>query len=262
MQTQLKSGLELCDWFSLQFDESTDVSDTAQLAIMVRMVFSDFSVKEELLKVLPIKRQTKGENIYNTFKTYAMEITLPLHKLSAIATDVVPGMLGSVNGFIALCKKDESFPDLLPFGHVMNVVKKIINSIRAAPLQHRLFKALLGEFEGKHSDLILYTEVRWLSKGKVLARFLSLIEEIKDFLKSKNADFNELSDPCWLLDLGFLTDVTDKAYSLNLELWGKEKRGSNDRLCKINQSKTSLVDVTYEDEVSRTLPKYEENGRG
>lgn len=55
MQTQLTDDLEICDWFSLQFDESTDISDTAQLAIMVRMVFSDFTVKEELLKVLPMK---------------------------------------------------------------------------------------------------------------------------------------------------------------------------------------------------------------
>jgi hypothetical protein len=99
-----------------------------------------------------------------------MEISLPLHKLSVIATDGAPGMLGSINGFIALCKKDESFPvvisyhciihqevlcvNILPFGHVMNVVKKIINSIRAAPLQHRLFKVLLEEFEVKHSDFI------------------------------------------------------------------------------------------------------------
>jgi hypothetical protein len=65
--------------------------------------------------------------------------------------------------------------------------------------------------------------VRWLSKVKVLARFLSLIEEIKDFLKSKNADFNELSDSCWLLDFAFLADVTDKANSLNLGLQGKYK---------------------------------------
>jgi hypothetical protein len=57
MQTQLESDLELCDWFSLQFDESTNISDAAQLLIMARMVFSDFTVKEEPLKVLPMKRQ-------------------------------------------------------------------------------------------------------------------------------------------------------------------------------------------------------------
>lgn len=55
IQTQLKSDMEICDWFSLQFDESTDISDTAQLAVMIRMVFSNFTVKESLLKILPMK---------------------------------------------------------------------------------------------------------------------------------------------------------------------------------------------------------------
>ncbi|KAG8233889.1 hypothetical protein J437_LFUL005216 [Ladona fulva] len=61
MQTLLKSDLEICDYFSLQFDESTDVTDTAQLAVMVRMVFSNFTVKEDLLKLLPMKARTTGD---------------------------------------------------------------------------------------------------------------------------------------------------------------------------------------------------------
>jgi hypothetical protein len=120
MQTQTKSDLELCEWFSLQFDESADISETAQLATMVRMIFSDFTVKEELLKVLSMKRQTKGEDIYNTFKTYAMEISSRLHKVSAIATDGAPGMLGSINGFIELCKKDGSFLDFISYRSIIH----------------------------------------------------------------------------------------------------------------------------------------------
>lgn len=110
--------------------------------------------------------------------------------------------MGSANGFIALCKKNESFPNFmsyhciihqealcfkdLSFQHVMNVVIKIINFIQSKPLQHRLFKALLEDVDDKQSVLILHTEVQWLNKGKVLACFLSLIEEIKEFLKSTN----------------------------------------------------------------------------
>ncbi|XP_075768584.1 general transcription factor II-I repeat domain-containing protein 2A-like [Pelodiscus sinensis] len=239
MQTQLKDDLEICDWFSLQFDVSTDISDTAQLAVMVRMVFSDFTIKEELLKVLPMKGRTKGEDIYNLFKSYATSISMPLHKLSAITTDGAPAMMGCTNGFIALCKKDESFPKcmsyhciihqealrvkVLSFQHVMNVVIKIINSIQVKPLQHRLFKALLEDIDDKQSDLILHAEVRWLSKGKVLARFLSLVEEIKEFLKSTNQNFEQLEDSSWLMDLAFLADITDKLNILNLELQGKDK---------------------------------------
>jgi hypothetical protein len=36
---------------------------------------------------------------------------------------------------------------------------------------------------------------------------------------------------------------------------------SNDGLCKIIKSKHSVVDVTYQDEVLRSLPKREENDR-
>jgi hypothetical protein len=63
MLTQLKSDWEMCDRFSLQFDESTGVGVASQLAFTVRMVFSDFTVKEELLEVLPMKRRTKGEDV-------------------------------------------------------------------------------------------------------------------------------------------------------------------------------------------------------
>lgn len=63
MKTQLKTDLEICDWFSLQFEESIDILDTTQLAVMVRLVFSNFTVKEDLLQILPTKGQTKGEDI-------------------------------------------------------------------------------------------------------------------------------------------------------------------------------------------------------
>lgn len=158
IQTLLNADLEICDWFSLQFDESTDISDTAQLAVMVRMVFDNFTAKEDLLQILPMKGQTRGKDIYHAFRTYAESINMPLHKLSAITTDGATAMVGKNIGLIALSKKDKSFPNfmsyhciihqealcckILPFKHVMKIVTKIINSIRAAPLQHRLFKAL------------------------------------------------------------------------------------------------------------------------
>ena len=52
---QLNKDIDECVFFSLQFDETTDVMDTSQLCIFIRMVFKDLSTKEELLKVLPLK---------------------------------------------------------------------------------------------------------------------------------------------------------------------------------------------------------------
>jgi hypothetical protein len=52
-------------------------------------VFSNFVVKEELLKVLHMRKWIKGEDICNTFRTCKMEIRMPLHRLSVITTDGV-----------------------------------------------------------------------------------------------------------------------------------------------------------------------------
>ena len=38
-----------CECFSLQLDESTDVSNTAKVCIFICMVFSDITAKEKLL---------------------------------------------------------------------------------------------------------------------------------------------------------------------------------------------------------------------
>jgi hypothetical protein len=45
----------------------------------------------------------------NTIKSYAMENSIPLNRLSVITTDGMPTMTGSASVFIAHCKKDEYF---------------------------------------------------------------------------------------------------------------------------------------------------------
>ena len=105
----------------------------------------------------------------------------------------------------------------------MKIVTKIVNSTRAALLQHRLFKALLEDTEGEEHYLILLTEVSWLSKGKVLTRFVRLIEEKKTFINDEKEKYDELASTCRLIYLGFITDIMEKLNSLNLELQGKDK---------------------------------------
>ena len=98
----------------------------------------------------------------------------------------------------------------------MKIVTKIANFIRASHLQHRLFKALLEDSE-KH-DLILHNVVRWLSKRKTLSRFDDLIEEIKNYLNSKNQFFVELMVSFWLVNLGFITYFMKNINHFILEL--------------------------------------------
>lgn len=53
---------------------------------------------------------------------------------------------------------------------VLNYVIKIINHIKAHALNSRLFKQLCEEMDAEHKYLFIHTEVRWLFKGRSLAR--------------------------------------------------------------------------------------------
>jgi len=67
---------------------------------------------------------------------------------------------------------------------IMDIAMKIFCSIRARSLQRRLFRTHLEEAETEHTDLLLHTDVRWLSRGRFLERFRELLPEIKSFSRS------------------------------------------------------------------------------
>ena len=118
-------------------------------------------------------------------------------------------MTGRHSGFIALCKADPNFATFLNdhciihqqaicseakgFDHVMTPVVKIINSIRAKAKQHRSFKLFLEECSAENGDLLFHTKIRWLSRGKILQRFLPLLSESKAFMESREEDTTLLS---------------------------------------------------------------------
>jgi hypothetical protein len=84
-----------------------------------------------------------------------------------------------------------------------------------------LFKHLLDKID--YGDLILRTEVCWLSRGKILFRFQELLPVIMEFLQDRGDLPPQVKDSQWLLDLAFLTDLTTKLNDLNNELQGENK---------------------------------------
>jgi hypothetical protein len=53
----------------------------------------------------------------------------------------------------------------------MDVVIKTVNIIRSRGLFHRQFKEYLKEIDSYYGDVIYFSNVRWLSRGKCLERF-------------------------------------------------------------------------------------------
>ncbi|KAK2841713.1 hypothetical protein Q5P01_011913 [Channa striata] len=154
-------------------------------------------------------------------------------------------MIGRHGGFIAHCKGDTEFPKFLHyhciihqqslcakvigFDHVMTPIVKIINGIRPKAKQHRTFKVLLEEMSADYGDLVLHTEIRWLSRGRILLQFM----------QSRGEDTSLLEDTDWILDLAFLTDITEKLNSLNCELQGKRKMVA-DMISALNAFKAKM----------------------
>jgi len=105
----------------------------------------------------------------------------------------------------------------------MSVVTSTVNLIRSRALNHRKFQEYLKEIDAEYGDVIYHTEVRWLSRGNVLQRFVALKTEIQDFLRKEGKIISEFDNEDWLCDLAFLTDVTFHLNILNKNLQGKDQ---------------------------------------
>lgn len=169
-----------CKFFSLAIDESTDICDSAQLSVFIRAVSNSFDVIEELLNFETIKGTTRGQDLFQTLKACVEKHNLDWTKLDSICTDGAPALTGKHIGCLSLLTKFLDRPLLsyhciihqealcgktLNMKHVMDVVLKCVNKIRARALNRRVFRQILAELDEEYGELLLHCEVRWLSKG-------------------------------------------------------------------------------------------------
>ncbi|GFX93524.1 general transcription factor II-I repeat domain-containing protein 2 [Trichonephila clavipes] len=204
--TQHIEDLKLVSALSIAFEESCDINETAQASLFARFM-SNPSPKEEFLGLLPLKGQTRGEDIANAVIECMDKHHIPLDKILSISTDGAKSMTGK--RFVRKTFQDE-------ICKVMEFVIDIINSILSKALSHRQFKEFLFEMESEYADVLLHNKVRWLSIGNVLKHFASLFSEIKAFLLEKGVHYPELTDDQWIQDFYFMVDVTSRLHQLNL----------------------------------------------
>ena len=99
---------------------------------------------------------------------------------------------------------------------------KIINHIKLHALNSRLFAQLCEEMDAEHTHLLLYTGVRWFSKGRSLARAFELQESLQRFLFEKQSPLAaHFSDTEGVAKLAYLCDIFNLLNELNLSLQGR-----------------------------------------
>ncbi len=117
----------------------------------------------------------------------------------------------------------------------LNLVIETVNKIKRHGLQTRLFKELCNVNEEEYDNWILHSEVRRLSKGNCLERFLAVFDTAIDLFSTKNSELaNKLQER--KNDIAYLSDLYGKFLVLNKLLQGKKLN-----LVKVKASLTSLT---------------------
>ncbi|GFW14193.1 general transcription factor II-I repeat domain-containing protein 2A [Trichonephila clavipes] len=236
---QQKNDINSAPFISLCLDESIDITKSARLAVFARYCVGNI-IKEELIAITSLLTSTKSTDICTAVRNSLAEKEIDLKQFVSGTTDGAPNMVGKKkkkNGFISLFKTDVGHSILechciihqqalcaksgLTFlDNVITLVTKIANLISSQALNKRKFDALLAEVNSVYNGLIMYNNVRRLSRGNVLQRFVDCLEEIRLFLQneSKIEQYPQLMDIMWLLKFMFFTDICQHFNELNIKL--------------------------------------------
>ncbi|XP_039670584.1 zinc finger BED domain-containing protein 5-like [Perca fluviatilis] len=238
IREQLIEFIKKSPYYALQLDESTDIAGQAQLLTYVRYL-RDKAIAEDVLFCRPLQSHTTGEAIFNVLDIFIRENGLTWDRCVSLCTDGARAMTGRERGLAArvqqvaplvkwthcMVHREALAAKKMPvlFDSVLNQSVKMLNLIKSRPLNSRLFGVLCPEMGSGHEQLLLHTEVRWLSRGRVLQRLYDLREEVKCFLTEIKSDLaKHLDDTMWLASLSYLVDIFDRLNGLNLSLQGRE----------------------------------------
>lgn len=221
--------------FSIQLDETTTVAEEAILVVYAQYI-EVTEVKQDILMSVNLTSTTRGEDIFSAVDAYLTSHNISYKNIVACCTDGAASMMGKNKGFNSRLK--EKAPHCLVFhcmvhrhalagkhlckdlNETLKTVVKIVNFIKARPLNRRIF-AQLCEDE-THQTLLLHTEVRWLSRGKVLTRFMELKDQIQEFLADHNQTLaDEMTDE-FLVKAAYLADIFSLYNETNKRMQGAE----------------------------------------
>uniref|UniRef100_A0AAY5KZP9 HAT C-terminal dimerisation domain-containing protein n=1 Tax=Esox lucius TaxID=8010 RepID=A0AAY5KZP9_ESOLU len=235
IREQLIESIKKSSYYVLQLDESTDIAGQAQL--LTHVICGTRRLRRMSCFAGLFSRTLQEKPSSMSF--FLSDNGLTWDRCVGLCTDCARAMTGHERGLAArvqqvaplvkwthcIVHREALAAKKMPvlFDFVLNQSVKMINLIKSRPLNSRLFGVLCQEMGSGHQQLLLHTEVCWLSRGRVLQRLYELREKVKCFLTEIKSDLaKHLDDTMWLASLSYLVDIFDRLNGLNLSLQGRE----------------------------------------
>lgn len=237
VKTILIQRIKLSKFFAIQLDESTDVTNFAQLMVYVRYEFKQ-SVEEEFLCCESLSGRTTAAEIFKKVDDFITSNEINWQNCVGVCSDGAAAMTGKHGGVVTKIKQvapeakfthcsihrealaTKAMPTSLKA--VLDKSVKVVNFIKTRAINSRMFSILCNEMGSDHKKLLLHTDVRWLSRGKVLSRLFELRAEVQIFAMDNKFDDAELFlNELWLMRLAYLADLFGKLNELNSSLQGR-----------------------------------------
>uniref|UniRef100_A0A8C6SPZ2 Uncharacterized protein n=1 Tax=Neogobius melanostomus TaxID=47308 RepID=A0A8C6SPZ2_9GOBI len=237
IRQQLIERIKSSPFYSLQLDESTDVSNAALLLVFVRYRWEN-SLHEDILFCGELPTRATAHECFRCMDEFFRENGLQWKNCVAVCSDGAASMTGRHHGVIrqiqdrapeakwthcflhceSLAAKKMS-PEL---HEAMTISVKAINFIKNSAVNSRCFAKLCEDIEADYVQLLYHSEVRWLSRGLVLNRLYELKNEVCCFLKEKKSPLAQhFTNTDFILKLAYLCDIFSHLNQLNTSLQGR-----------------------------------------
>lgn len=188
--------------FSIIIDESTDISVSQILAVIVRYYDNvQCCVKDALLDTVEVEDGT-AQGLYTSVKTLFAQRNIPINNVIGFASDNCSTMMGVNSGFQKLLQQD--VPSVFILGCVCHslalcasyasrflpswlevLVKNICSYFSHSCKRQQTFKLIQDVVQLPTHRVMKLSQTRWLSRGQVLARIIEQWDALILFFQSE-----------------------------------------------------------------------------